>query len=228
MGVETHRDRFRDGSAHAEAIAAYMADRLCHGFVSHDRRERETALEAFGAVDVLQFAHLDERDARAATEGYVDALWAKDAVEDACRDDDGEVDAARLTTADWSAVEAGFERRAEAAGIDPAYASLTTEAWREHKTGGDYWTPMMHAQMLELRAALQDDGYPDKPRHGRGGFGPEPARYALGNELHDTRQWRQAREVMTPYFRRIVEEHADTVMLSRADASLDAASGSAD
>ncbi|MFC6988180.1 hypothetical protein ACFQJD_04640 [Haloplanus sp. GCM10025708] len=66
---------------------------------------------------------------------------------------------------------------------------------------------MMTAQMLEFRAALQNPAYPNKPRHGQGGFGPEPTRYALGNELHDTRQWEQAREVMTPYFQRILDEH---------------------
>jgi hypothetical protein len=185
-----------------------MADRLCQGFIHHDRREREAAVDAFAAVDTLQFAHADAATAREAAIGYVDALWAKDAVEDACRVD-GDIDPDRLAAADWSVVEAGFERRASAAGIDPAYARLTTDAWREHKCGGDYWTPMMHAQMLELRAALRDDDYPDKPRHGQGGFGPEPARYALGNELHDTRQWEQAREVMAPYFERIVAEHAD-------------------
>jgi hypothetical protein len=198
-----------EGSVRLDSTAAYMADRLCLGFVYHDRREREAAIEAFAAVDTLQFAHLDESAAREAAVGYVDALWAKDAVEDACRDRHGEIDPDRLAEADWSAVEAGFRDRAAVAGIDPEYARLTTVAWREHKCGGDYWSPMMRAQMLELRAALQDEDYPHKPRHGRGGFGPEPTRYALGVELHDTRQWGQAREAMTPYFRRIVTEHAD-------------------
>jgi hypothetical protein len=198
-----------DGAERAESVSAYMADQLCRGFIYHDRREREAAVEAFAAVDTLQFAHLDASTAREAAEGYVDALWAKDAVENACRDENGDIDPDRLAEADWSAVEDGFRARAEAADIDAEYARLTTVAWREHKCGGDYWSPMMHAQMLELRAALQDEAYPHKPRHGQAGFGPEPTRYALGNELHDTRQWTQAREVMTPYFRRIVEERAD-------------------
>jgi len=192
----------------AEHNASYMADKLCKGFIYHDRRERQKAVEAFAAVDRLQFAHLDDADARAAAVGYVDALWIKDEIEERCRVD-GKLDPDKLAAADWSEMEAAFERRAEAAGIDPRYAELTTNAWIEHKVGGDYWTPMMHAQMLELRAALQDPSYPDKPRHGQGGFGPEPARYALGNELHDTRQWEQAREVMKPYFRRILDEHTD-------------------
>jgi hypothetical protein len=204
-----------------------MADRLCRGFIHHDRREREAAVEAFAAVDTLQFAHVDESAAREAAAGYVDALWAKDAVEDASRDAEGAIDVDRLAAADWSAVEAGFEARAAAAGIDPAYAPLTARAWREHKCGGDYWTPMMRAQMLELRTALQDDDYPHKPRHGQGGFGPEPARYALGNELHDTRRWRQAREVMTPYFGRIVEERAEA-MSGVAPATVPAPSPDAD
>jgi hypothetical protein len=65
---------------------------------------------------------------------------------------------------------------------------------------------MMIAQMLEVRAAIQDPTYPSKPRHGQGGFGAEPTRYALGNELHDTRRWEEARSVMTPYFQYILDE----------------------
>jgi len=188
-----------------------MADQLCRGFVHHDRREREASADAFAAVDRLQFAHLDADEARKAAVGYVDALWAKDAVEESCREN-GTLDPDALASADWSRMRAALERRATVAGIDPRYAELTTEAWIEHKIGGDYWTPMMHAQMIELRTALQDSTYPDKPRHGQGGFGPEPTRYVLGNELHDTRQWEQARETMTPYFRRIAEAHGDDLL----------------
>jgi len=201
-----------DSTDRIDRVAAHMADRLCRGFVHHDRREYGAAVEAFAAVDRLQFAHLDEAHARDAAVGYVDALWAKDDVEASCRVD-GELDAAELRAADWSAVEAAFERRTEAAGIDPRYAELTTEAWLNHKTGDDYWTPMMEAQTLELRAALQDPDYPEKPRHGQAGFGPEPVRYALGNELHDTRRWDEAREVMAPYFRRVLAERSTPVPL---------------
>jgi hypothetical protein len=188
-----------------EPSATYMAEQLCKGFIYHDQREREKSVEAFAAVDSLQFAHIDDEAAHRAAVGYVDALWVKDEIEESCRIN-GELDADALEAADWSDMTAAFERRATAAGIDPRYAELTTEAWVNHKTGGDYWTPMMHAQMLEFRAALQDPTYPDKPRHGQGGFGPEPARYALGNELHDTREWEEAREVMKPYFQRILNE----------------------
>jgi hypothetical protein len=188
-----------------EPSAPYMAEQLCKGFIYHDQRERERAIEAFAAVDSIQFAHIDDDATHRAAVGYVDALWVKDEIEESCRIN-GELDQEALEAADWSDMTAAFERRASAADVDPRYAELTTEAWINHKTGGDYWTPMMHAQMLELRAALQDPTYPDKPRHGQGGFGPEPARYALGNELHDTREWHEAREIMAPYFHRILDE----------------------
>ena len=185
-----------------------MAERLCAGFVHHDRRERDAAIEAFAAVDRLQFAHVDDEAAVQAAIGYVDALWAKDELEESCRAN-GTLQPERVTGADWSAVEDAFRRRASAVGIDSRYARLTTDAWRIHKTGGDYWTPMMHAQMLELRTAIQDSTYPDKPRHGQGGYGPEPARYALGNELHDTRRWEEACEVMTPYFQFVLDAQSE-------------------
>ena len=186
-----------------ERPAVFMADRLCRGFIHHDRREREAAIDAFAAVDARQFDHLSERRARDAATGYVDALWAKDEIERDCTVD-GQLDGEALEAADWSPVHAAFARRADAVGVDPRYADLTTQAWRRHKTGGEYWTPMMRAQTLELRAALGTPDYPDKPRHGRSGFGPEPVRYALGNELHDMRRWREARSVMIPYFERVV------------------------
>jgi hypothetical protein len=183
-----------------------MANKLCKGFIYHDQRKRQKAIEAFEAVDTLQFAHLDERDTRRAAEGYVDALWAKDEVEDSCRIG-GEIDSDALVEANWSPVQRGFEKRAAAAGIDKEYAELTTEAWINHKTNdGDYWTPTMRAQMLELRVALQDEEYPHKPRSGLGGFGPEPARYVLGIEHHDAREWEEAQNAMIPYFERVLTD----------------------
>jgi hypothetical protein len=183
-----------------------MADQLGQGFVHHDRRNREAAIEAFAVVDALQFSHLDDREAYCAADARVEALWAKDDLEDECRAD-GEVDYDKLAKMNWTPVREAFERRASVTGADPKYAELTAEGWRRHKVGGDYWTPMMHAQMLELRVALQDPSYPDKPREGQSGFGPEPARWALGVELHDTRRYQQAHEVMTPYFQRIIDAH---------------------
>jgi hypothetical protein len=188
-----------------ERSASYMAEQLCNGFIHHDQRRREASIKAFGAVDALQFPDLDETEAVRAALGYVDALWVKDEIEESCRVN-GSLDPERLEAADWSPMEDAFERRAEVADIDPRYAELTTTAWINHKTGEDYWSPMMQAQMLELRAALGNPAYPEKPRHGQAGFGPEPARYALGNELHDTRRWDEAREVMTPYFQYILDE----------------------
>jgi len=193
----------------AEHTASRMADKLCKGFIYHDQRERQKAIEAFAAVDRIQFAHLDEGAVRRAAEGYVDALWAKDDVEDRCRVD-GKIDPDAVVEANWSPVRRAFRRRAKAAGIDEEYADLTTEAWIRHKTeGGDYWTPTMRAQMLELRVALQDEEYPHKPRSGQGGFGPEPVRYALGIEHHDARQWEQAKTAMVPYFQRILDERSE-------------------
>ena len=209
--MATPHQQADDQAEDVQTGARRAARQLCLGFKHHDDREREAAVESFAAVDRLQFAHLDADEARKAAVGYVDALWAKDAVEESCREN-GTLDPDALASADWSRMRAALERRATVAGIDPRYAELTTEAWIEHKIGGDYWTPMMHAQMIELRTALQDSTYPDKPRHGQGGFGPEPTRYVLGNELHDTRQWEQARETMTPYFRRIAEAHGDDLL----------------
>ena len=191
-----------------EGSAQFLADRLCAGFIAHDERDREEAIEAFADVDRRQFAHLDAGEVREAAVAYVDALWEKDAVEDACRVW-GEIDPDRVAAADWSAVESAFARRAEVAGIDPRYASASTRGWLEHKTGGDYWTPLQRAQLYELRAALQDPTYPEKPRPGQSGYGPEPARYLLGVELHDTRQWAEARRAMRPYFAFVLEEQPD-------------------
>ena len=191
-----------------EKTASQMAEQLCRGFQYHDQRERERAIDAFAAVDTQQFEHVSEEAAREASIAYVDALWAKDEIERSCMQS-GTIDREALDEADWGDVRSAFARRAELVGIDPQYADLSTVGWRKHKTGGDYWTPLQRAQMLELRAALQDPEYPHKPRYGQSGFGPEPAQYLLGVELHDMRRWEQAREAITPYFERILDGHAD-------------------
>jgi hypothetical protein len=182
-----------------------IAQQLGMGFVYHDEREREKAIDAFAAVDTFQFRHVSEATAREASVAYVDALWAKDEIEDACTVD-GELDRDALDEADWAPVTEAFERRASLVDMDPAYAEYSTVAWRRHKTGGDYWTPMQKAQMYELRAALQDPDYPHKPRDGQSGFGPEPTRYVLGVELHDMRKFEEGLEAMTPYFERIAHD----------------------
>lgn len=199
MSTQRHRAR---GGHDPETIATQLG----LGFVAHDRRQREEAVEAFAAVDRFQFQHVSAEVAREAATAYVDALWAKDAVENACRTGDG-FDREALDAADWTPVREAFARRASLVGVDPEYAELSTVAWRRHKTGGDYWTPMQKAQMYELRAALQDPDYPNKPRDGTSGFGPEPARYALGVELHDTRRYEEGVETMTPYFERVAAAH---------------------
>lgn len=186
--------------------ATQLAMQLGLGFVYHDKRKREAAIDAFAAVDTFQFQHVSKETAREASAAYVDALWEKDDVEDACRVD-GEIDPDALDEADWTPVKRAFERRASLVGIDPTYAELTTVAWRRHKTGGDYWTPMKQAQMYELQAALQDFSYPDKPRDGQSGAGPEATRYVLGVELHDMRRFEEGVEAMAPYFERIARGH---------------------
>ena len=199
MSLERYRSR---GDHDPETIATQLG----LGFVAHDRRQREEAVEAFAAVDRFQFQHVSDGVAREAAAAYVDALWAKDAVEDAHRTEDG-FDREALDAADWTPVREAFARRASLAGVDPEYAERSTVAWRRHKTGGDYWTLFQRAQLLELRTALGDPAYPGKPKEGRSGPGPEALRYALAVELHDMhtrRHWKQAEEAMIPYFERIV------------------------
>jgi hypothetical protein len=208
--MTAQRDVQREDTDDIPETARYMAEQICLGFKHHDNREREKALEAFTNVDTLQFKHLDADEAREASRGYVEALWEKDAVEDSCRVA-GEIDMAALDKADWSGVEAGFQRRASAIGIDSDFAELKTVAWRRHKVGGDYGTPMKQAQTLELRAALQDPNYPEKPRYGESGYGPEAVRYELGVELHDKRRWEEACEVMVPYFERILRAQRENL-----------------
>jgi hypothetical protein len=176
------------------------------GFMYHDQRQREASIEAFAAVDAFQFEHLSEPAAIEAGEAYVDALWEKDTLEDTCRSD-GELDLSALADADWSPIRDAFSRRATVVGMNSEYADLSTVAWRRHKVGGDYWTPMKQAQVYELQAALQDPDYPHKPREGQSGHGPEAARYALGVELHDTRRFEPMIDVMIPYFERIAHRH---------------------
>lgn len=199
-----------------EATPAHLAEKICEGFVRHDRRDREGAVEAFFEVDRHQFAHLDDAAALEAAEAFVDALWAKDEVERAYVEAEESGDApeafddAGLAAADWSAVTAPLARRAEIVGMDTEYATATTTAWCRHKTGGDYWTPTLCAQAHEVDAAMDGSDTAAKNRHGQSGFGHLPARYLVGLELHDMRteeHWEQAVAVMTPYFAEILAAH---------------------
>jgi len=61
--------------------ATETARALCTGFKAHDERDRERAIAAFRRVDDAQFAHLDAEQAHDAAAAYVEALWAKDALE---------------------------------------------------------------------------------------------------------------------------------------------------
>lgn len=198
-----------DRGASVSERASFLARRIWDGFVAHDDRDRMAAVKAFADVDRHQFRHVDEVTARRAAVAYVNALWKKDEIEDA-HGDGGAFDGEALDAADWGPVRENFRERARLLGIDGPYADLSTTAWRRHKTGGDYWTPIMHAQMLELRVAMGEEAYPNKPRYGQSGYGPEPTRYALAVELHDYRSAahvEQGRAVMEPYYEAILEAH---------------------
>lgn len=192
--------------------ASYMAEQTCLGFIAHDDGRHGAAVDAFFQVDRRQFPHVDDETARRGATALADALWAKDAVEAECRDDAGSLATADLRAADWSGVERRFRERADALDIDPAYAQTSTDFWRNHKVGGDYWSPALEAQTYEIRAAIRDDNYPQKPSDGRSGYGAEATRYLLGVELHDMHtdfHWRQATAVMTPYYEFLLREHRD-------------------
>jgi hypothetical protein len=183
-----------------------MAKETCLGFREHDRGNRKKAITHFAFVDRLQFAHLDETEAQQAATAYVNALFAKDDVE-IKHLRNGRLDKNGLRNADWSPVKTQFRIRASVVGMDPSYAEYSTKGWRRHKVGDDYWEPLLKAQQHELRAALQDCTYPRKPKDGQSGFGPESMRYVLAVELHDMHTdayWEQAKDVMIPYFERIL------------------------
>lgn len=212
-GGETRSDgdiRRNAGDSRIDRQARYIAEQICSGFQLHDRRQREASLEAFHEVDQMQFQHLSDREAYEAAEAYVDALWAKDEIEKQYETPNGTFDQEGIREADYSAVHENLRDRARVVGMDLEYAAKTTEAWHNHKSDLDYWTPFMEAQTIELRVALGNTDYPDKPRGGQSGFGPLASRYAVGVELHDmhsNESWEEAIRVMTPYYRQILQAH---------------------
>lgn len=188
-------------------VARNLSKQLCRGFRCHDEGDRSGAVEAFWEVDRGQFPHLDRETTRESARAYVDALWAKDELERQYARDGDIVDREGVEAADWSPVRDHLRDRATAVGMPEAYARLTTEAWREHKAGGDYWTPTLRAQVIEVREATGDQAYPRKRSDGCSGPGPLAARYLVGVELHDMHaehHWASAVEVMTPYFEGIL------------------------
>jgi hypothetical protein len=202
--------------------ASYMAEQACLGFIAHDDGRHSAAVEAFFEVDRRQFPCVGDETARRGATAFVDALWAKDAVEAECRDPSGTLVRDALRDADWTGVERRFRERAEALDIDPAYAPRSTDFWRNHKIGGDYWTPALEAQVYEIRAAIRADDYPAKSSDGRSGYGAEATRYLLGVELHDMHtdfHWRQAMDVMTPYYEFILREHRDRELIDEIPAA---------
>lgn len=202
--------------------ASYMAEQTCLGFIAHDDGRHEAAVEAFFEVDRRQFPHVGDETARRGATAFVDALWAKDAIEADHRDESGHLAREDLRGADWTSVERRFRERADTYDIDPAYAWKSTDFWRNHKVGGDYWSPALEAQVYEIRAAIRDDAYPEKPSDGQSGYGAEATRYLLGIELHDMHtdfHWRQATAVMTPYFEFILREHRDRDLIDAVPAT---------
>lgn len=188
-----------------------MSRQLATIFRSHDKGQKQEALEACEQVDALQFQYLDEEEVHLAASAFINALWAKDDVEFQYLRG-GSFDTEGIREADYGQVTQKLRERASIIGAHPNYAVKKTQAWRRHKTGGDYWTPYQQAQMYELRAALQEPEYPKKPRNGSSGPGPEPMRYVLASELHDMRSeryWKQGIDVLVPYYQRILEEYED-------------------
>lgn len=162
------------------------AEQFGLGFMEHDEGNYDDAVDAFAAVDAFQFQHLSEEEAREAARNYVDALWIKDDAEN------GEKG--------WGEVREPLCSRAETIATDEKYALLTASAWRSHKLGGAYWTPIMRAQLFETRVALQDEEYPKKEGGGQTGFGPLPPLYLFGVEAHDMRLYDLGYDVMEQYF----------------------------
>lgn len=189
--------------------ARRLAERITSGFQLHDRRQRDEAIEAFHVVDRNQFAHLSSREALRASEAFVESLWAKDEIEKSYQID-SEISPEAIADADYDTVLRPLQRRAQIVGMDEAYARKTTEAWHRHKTMDEYSTAFLEAQTIELRAALGNPDYPEKPKEGRSGYGPLAPRYLLAVELHDmhTRDaWEEAIQVMTPYYKAILAAH---------------------
>lgn len=198
--------------APSEGKARYLAERITSGFQLHDRRQRDESLEAFYEVDRNQFAHLSDEEALEASEAFVEALWVKDEVEKSYHDD-GTISPEAIAQADYEPVERPLRRRARIVGMDETYGQKTAAAWHRHKTNGEYWTPFLEAQTIELRAALGTPGYPTKPKEGQSGYGPLATRYILAVELHDMHTpeaWEEAIRVMTPYYRAILDAHSET------------------
>ena len=195
-------------TSHRSEDPRKLAVQVCKGYRAHDDRDRSTAIDSFAYVDDAQFEHLSTDEAREAATALVDALWAKDDVEESFVIDGVVERPAELAQADWSAVEAALCRRARIVGMDETYGRLTTESWKQHKVGGEYSLPVLEAQRLEVGAAIGTDSYPSKDRAGRSGFGELPARYLVAVELHDKRSERAQKrivEVMTPYFETILD-----------------------
>lgn len=204
-------NRVAESDRSVDELAKHMAVNVCRGFNSHDDRERQACIEAFYEVDRYQFPSLPDEEVRQAAKAYVDALWAKDEVEEPHLREDGTLDREALADADRRPIEIPLERRADIVGMPHEYASATAEGWIKHKTGGDYWTPHMSSQRHEVRAALGDPDYPHKRGTSPTGVGSLPARYLVAIELHDLKSEERVAEavdVMQTYYSEILRAHS--------------------
>lgn len=188
--------------------AEWAAKQVCKGFNYHDSRDRNSAENCFYNVDLVCFNDRNKQVVKEAAWAYTEALWQKDKLEEECSKG-GETDYEKLANIDWDPVYDVFEYRCELLDIDIVYAEQMTLGWKRHKIGGDYWTPHMKAVHAEVQSILGEE-YPDKPHEGLSGFGPLPARYLLGVELHDMRCIERAIPVMAGYYDTIVEHHRTT------------------
>lgn len=181
------------------------AKHLCRGFVLHDEGGYEQAVDAFAVADKIWF-DVDEETARRSAQAYVDALRAKDEIEEQVANQK------QLAYTDWSPVYDALRTRGVTLDINQTYAHFTKQAWKHHKTGDDYWAYILKAQQLVVQAAVGDDDYPHKDSDGLNGYGPEPTLYLVGvecHDCHDSERWEQAVRVMTEYFQQIIRLRGD-------------------
>jgi len=189
-----------DSHSGSSSKAETAATAICEGMKLHDEGEYEQAIEEFTTTDAIWF-DVPTAVARGGAIGYVEALRSKD------RLDDPSTDSPLSNRTLWELVKSSLIARGEILGINRRYGIRTTQAWYQHKTGGDYWTPFLDAQRAVVQAAIDDPQYPRKGSDGTQGYGPEPVVYLLAVELHDlhsTERWKQAQQIMTMYFEQIL------------------------
>ncbi len=102
-----------------------------------------------------------------------------------------------------------------------AAALFETVAWRKHKVGGEiaeklsdnrsrgnpgYLEEFGAAIQLKMRAALQEENYPEKDSHGSTGPGPLPTKYLTLVEHHDQRNVEEAEKDVMLFAERLNQD----------------------